>query len=37
MMKTFSYSKEEFEKIMQIKDNEDEKSRYDDMDASEIV
>ncbi len=32
-MKTFSYSKEEFEKIMRKKDTEDEKFRYNDMDT----
>ena len=37
MIKTFSHSKEKFEQIMQMKDTEDEKSRYEDMDACEIV
>jgi hypothetical protein len=34
MMKTFSYSKQEFEKNTRKKDTEDEKSRYHDMNAS---
>lgn len=33
-MKTFSHSKDGFEKFMQIKDTDDEKSRYDEMDPS---